>query len=250
MNGVRVTALGTGGPRVLLLPGLGARGAGFRRLAELLAPAARPILVEYPEGRRAFAGASALAEEVLLAVGPVDAVVASSFGGMVAGHLASRGGTRGVAFVGSFTNLDQLGVRGRLFRLMGPIAEIGRPGPGAAMIAANRFVPLREVADVVPTTALERRSVLLRAFAIPREPPPQPMSELSVSCIAIHGEQDWLLPVDVLPRLAATLPPGSPTHVIAGAGHVPYFTHPSTLADILRPWLAELGERVPRVEAA
>ncbi|WNZ60249.1 hypothetical protein QEG98_30210 [Myxococcus sp. MxC21-1] len=74
------------GPRVLLLPGLGARGSGFQALAHQLLPWARPILVEYPEGEAAACGAGALARQVLRAVGDVDAVVASSFGGMVAAH--------------------------------------------------------------------------------------------------------------------------------------------------------------------
>ncbi|MFP2962602.1 alpha/beta hydrolase, partial [Myxococcus sp. 1LA] len=57
--------LGQGqGPRVLLLPGLGARGSGFLALAQQLVPTARPILVEYPEGEAAACGAGVLARQV------------------------------------------------------------------------------------------------------------------------------------------------------------------------------------------
>ncbi|MFY0573619.1 alpha/beta fold hydrolase [Cystobacter fuscus] len=87
---VEWTQLPGEGPRVLMLPGLGARGAGFQALARRLQHVARPLLVEYPEGPHAARGAGALAQEVFEACGPVDAVVASSFGGMVAAHRPRR----------------------------------------------------------------------------------------------------------------------------------------------------------------
>jgi pimeloyl-ACP methyl ester carboxylesterase len=227
---------------VLFLPGLGNRGAGFRRLADRLQAYSRPILVEYPTGRAASAGAMVLARQVLDAVGTTDAIIASSFGGMVGAHLVVSGSARGIAFVGSFTSLDQLGLRGPLIRLMGPIAVAGRPGAAAAAIAANRALPANVVPDIVPVTPEERRGVLFRALAIPREGPPPPLRDLNVSCLAIHGDQDWLVPVAVLPRLVATLPKGTPSHVVVGAGHVPYFTHADLLERLLRSWLKGIGE--------
>jgi pimeloyl-ACP methyl ester carboxylesterase len=229
------------GPRVLLLPGLGARGAGFRALAEELADVARPVLVEYPEGGHAACGAKALAEQVLRASGPVDAVVASSFGGMVAAHLAAGGATRGVAFLGSFTRTAHVGPRGRLIAMMGPIAVLGRPGRVAASLAAWGRVAAGQVADVVPTTSLERLSTLQRAFAIHSEPPPPELKGLKVSCLCIQGDRDVLVPPASLHRLAASLPDGTPLHVLRGAGHVPYFSHPAACARLLTPWLQALA---------
>ncbi|TSC23532.1 alpha/beta fold hydrolase [Corallococcus sp. Z5C101001] len=229
------------GPRVLLLPGLGARGAGFRSLALRLTDVARPVLVEYPEGEHAACGAKALADQVLRVAGAVDAVVASSFGGMVAAHLAAGGATRGVAFLGSFTRTAHVGPRGRLIAMMGPIAVLGRPGRAAASLAAWRPVPSGEVADVVPTTTVERLSTLRRAFAIHSEPPPPDLKPLKVSCLCIQGDRDVLVPPSSLERLAASLPEGTPRHLLRGAGHVPYFSHPDDCARLLTPWLQALA---------
>jgi pimeloyl-ACP methyl ester carboxylesterase len=234
---------------VLLLPGLGARGAGFRALAERLAVVARPVLVEYPEGEHAACGARALAEQVLRAAGTVDALVASSFGGMVAAHLAAGGAARGVAFLGSFTRTAHVGPRGRLIAMMGPIAVLGRPGWGAASLAAWGRVTAEQVADVVPTTARERYTTLRRAFAIHSEPPPPDLRALDVSCLCIQGDRDVLVPPASLERLAASLPEGTPRHLLRGAGHVPYFSHPEDCARLLAPWLQALAAR-GRSEAA
>jgi pimeloyl-ACP methyl ester carboxylesterase len=239
---VELTEMGRGtGPRVLLLPGLGARGAGFRALAERLSFVARPVLVEYPEGSHAACGAGELARQVLTAAGRVDAVVASSYGGMVAGHLAAAGAVRGVAFVSSFTRPEHLGLRGHLIPMMGPIAVLGRPGPLTACVASWQRVPAGQVADVVPTTTLERMTTLHRAFASRREPPPPELRPLSVSCLCIQGDRDVLVPASTMARLAASLPPGTTQHLLRGAGHVPYFTHPAECARLLTPWLHALA---------
>ena len=237
---VELTHLPGEGPRLLLLPGLGARGSGFQELARRLQAVARPILVEYPEGTHAARGAGALAREVLDAAGPVEGVVASSFGGMVAAHLAGAGAVRGVAFLGSFTRLEHLGARGQLVAMMGPIAVLGRPGPLAAALASWRPVALARVPQVVPTTRHERMTTLHRAFAIRGEPPPPLLRELPVSCVCIQGSRDVLVPPSTLGRLAASLPPGTPQHLLRGGGHVPYFTHPDECARLLTPWLAAL----------
>jgi pimeloyl-ACP methyl ester carboxylesterase len=231
---------GDKGPRVLLLPGLGARGSGFRALAERLAEVARPVLVEYPEGGYAARGPGALAEQVLRAAGWMDAVVASSFGGMVAAHLAASGVARGVAFLSSFIRPEHLGFRGSFIALMGPIAVLGRPKRGAAALAAWRPIPGDQVAEVVPTTQLERMTTLRRAFAVGSEPPPPELRPFPVSCLCIQGDRDVLVPPATLERLAASLPPGTPRHMLHGVGHVPYFTHPEECARLLRPWLLAL----------
>lgn len=239
---VELTEMGRGtGPRVLLLPGLGARGAGFRALAEQLSEVARPVLVEYPEGAHAARGPGELAREVLMAAGAMDAVVASSLGGMVAAHLAAAGAVRGVAFLGSFTRSEHLGLRGRLIAMMGPIAVLGRPGPLTAALASWKPIPFHRVAEVVPTTRLERMSTLHRAFAVGGEPPPPELRGLRLSCVCLQGDRDVLVPASTMARLAASLPPGSPQHLMRGVGHVPYFTHPEECARLLTPWLAALA---------
>ncbi|HEX5750361.1 MAG TPA: alpha/beta hydrolase [Archangium sp.] len=248
---VELTEMGRGtGPRVLLLPGLGARGVGFRALAERLSSVARPVLVEYPEGSLAACGAGELARQVLTAAGRMDAVVASSYGGMVAGHLAAAGAVRGVAFLGSFTRPEHLGLRGHLIPLMGPIAVLGRPGPITACVASWKRVPAEQVADVVPTTTLERMTTLHRAFACRREPPPPELRPLPVSCLCIQGDRDVLVPASTLERLAASLPPGTPRILLRGAGHVPYFTHPEACARLLTPWLHALAPAAQAETAA
>jgi pimeloyl-ACP methyl ester carboxylesterase len=244
---VQLTEMGgaPGGPRVLLLPGLGARGTGFRALAEQLASVCCPVLVEYPEGEHAACGAGALARQVLRAAGSLDAVVASSFGGMVAAHLGAAGAAKGVAFLGSFTRPSHLGPRGLLIALMGPIAVWARPGAVAAGLAAWRPVAFSQVAEVVPTTKLERATTWHRAMAVGTEAPPPELRRLPVSCVCIQGDRDVLVPPSTLERLAASLPPGTPTHLLHGAGHVPYFTHPEACAQLLRPWLEALAPAQP-----
>jgi pimeloyl-ACP methyl ester carboxylesterase len=207
-------------------------------------------MVEYPEGKHAACGAQALAQQVLAQAGPVDAVVASSFGGMVAAHLALAGAVRGVAFLGSFTRPEQLGVRGHLLPLMGPIAVVGRPGRLAATLASwQPVLSPTEVAEVVPTTAGERYTTWLRAFSIGREPPPDALRGLALSCVCIQGDRDVLVPPATLARLADALPPGTPRHVLRGAGHVPYFTHADACCRLLAPWLSALARRRARPAA-
>lgn len=250
MKQVRIERVGQRGPRLLLLPGLGARGEGFRALAHELAEFSQPILVEYPEGREAGCGAAALARQVLGASGPVDAVVASSMGGLVAAHLTGLGATRGVAFVGSFSALEQLGPRAPLFRLMAPIARLGRPGRLAATIAAWQLVPRNQVPEIVPTTRLERLSVWHRALAVAKDSPPPALREFDLPFIALHGSRDPLVPVSVLSRLGNALPAGTPLHVLEGAGHVPYWTHPVEVADLLKPWVAAVARLVDTQRAS
>jgi pimeloyl-ACP methyl ester carboxylesterase len=205
------------------------------------------VLVEYPEGTHAACGAEALARQVLTAAGRVDAVVASSFGGMVAAWLAVAGAVRGVAFLGSFTRPEHLGLRGRLIAMMGPIAVLGRPGPLMATMASWKRIPAEQVAEVVPTSSLERMSTLHRALAIGRELPPPELRKLPVACMCIQGDRDLLVPPGTVERLVASLPPGTPRHLLRGAGHVPYFTHPEACARLLEPWLEPLAPtaRVP-----
>ncbi len=245
---VQLTELGQGrGPRVLLLPGLGARGSGFLALARCLEAVCRPVLVEYPEGLAAACGAGALARQVLRAAGSLDAVVASSFGGMVAAHLAAAGAARGVAFLGAFTRTEHLGLRGLAIGMMGPIARWARPGAVAAGLAAWAPVPFSRVQEVVPTTALERDSTWHRALAIRGEAPPPELRKLPVACVCIQGTRDVLVPPGTVTRLAASLPAGTPLHLLRGAGHVPYFTHPEDCARLLQPWLDALGPTVADV---
>ena len=178
---------------------------------------------------------------MLLAAGRMDAVVASSFGGMVAAHLAAAGVARGVAFLGSFTRPSHLGLRGSVIAMMGPIAMWGRPGIVAAGLAAWKPVPLARVCEVVPTTKLERSTTWHRALAIGGEAPPPELRRLPVSCVCIQGDRDVLVPPSTLERLCASLPSGTPRHLLRGAGHVPYFTHPEACARLLRPWLEALA---------
>jgi pimeloyl-ACP methyl ester carboxylesterase len=107
-------------------------------------------------------------------------------------------------------------------------------------LASWKRVPSEQVPEVVPTTWREQRTTFHRAFAIGSEPPPPELRTLPVSCICLQGERDVLVPPSTLRRLAASLPPGTPTHLLRGAGHVPYFTHPEECARLLAPWLAEL----------
>jgi pimeloyl-ACP methyl ester carboxylesterase len=149
-----------------------------------------------------------------------------------------------VAFLGSFTRTEHLGPRGRLIAMMGPIAVLGRPGPLTAALASWRPISPARVPEVVPTTRLERMTTLHRAFAIRGEPPPPSLRALPVSCVCIQGNRDVLVPPSTVRRLAASLPPGTPQHLLRGAGHVPYFTHPEECARLLTPWLAALAPPV------
>lgn len=239
---VAYTSFGEGvGPRLALLPGLGARGEGFAALAQLLALRNRPIIVEYPEGHHAAEGPRALARRVAQAVGPVDGVVASSYGGLVAAHMVDQGAAKGIAFIGSFSRLSHLGWRGALIAAMGPIAWL-RPGLGAATLAAAGPVERTEVPRIVPTTARERSAVWHRSRAAADDPPVD-LRARGGPCVAIQGRLDVLVPMATLSRLVADLPEGTAAHVLPMAGHVPYHSHPWEVARLLAPWVSELSGR-------
>lgn len=249
---VEIIEQGAGeGPLVLMLPGLGNRGAGFRPLARALSRWMRPVIVEYPEGHHAATGAATLARDVASVVGPMDGVIASSFGGMVAAHFAQISDVRGVAFLGSFTQLDQLGVRASLIRLMGPVAMMGHHvAPLLATVAAFGHVPREHVEDVIPSSVPERTAVLHRSWAIPGESRGVELSGRALSCVAIQGSHDVLVPASTLRRLAKALPPGSRTHLLKGAGHVPYLTHVEQCVERLRPWIDSLRAEPAEERAA
>jgi pimeloyl-ACP methyl ester carboxylesterase len=93
---------------------------------------------------------------------------------------------------------------------------------------------------VIPSTQPERSAVWHRAFAIPTEPHGAALHDLPISCVALQGSHDLLVPSSTLPLLAKALPPGSATHIIRGAGHVPYLTHVEECVRLLRPWIESL----------
>ena len=234
---VVVTALPGKGPRVLLLPGLGARGRGFAALAERLGSWSSPSWVDYPESRWAAVGPDRLADEVFACAGPVDLVVASSYGGLVAAHLVHSGATRAVAFVGSFLRPSHLGWRQGLLRRMGEIALWGRPGVLSAMVASAGWVPLEQACDVVPTTLIERDTVRFRVGALTSESLAPPLVDVpGLRCLVIQGGRDLLVPPSTVPRLMADLPPGTELVTLPDAGHVPYFSHPDELSRLLERW--------------
>ncbi|HSP78006.1 MAG TPA: alpha/beta hydrolase, partial [Myxococcaceae bacterium] len=125
--------------------------------------------------------------------------------------------------------------------MMGPIAVLGRPGALMASVASWKRIPAEQVAEVVPTTSLERMSTFHRALAIGKELPPPELCRLPVACVCLQGERDVLVPASTMERLVASLPPGTPRHLLRGVGHVPYFTHPEVCARLLRPWLESLA---------
>ncbi len=239
-GGVRCEWVGDGATRLVCVPGLGARGAGFSRLASILSLGVKVGIVDLADEGRDVRTPRALAEALAQAVGEVDGVVASSMGGLVAAHFAERGWCRGVAFLGSFTRLGQLGWRGRCFAGMGPVAVIGRPGRLAASLAAAEPVPAREVAELVPTTAAERWDVWRRAWAVAGDVSAPGVVPAQVACVAIQGGRDVLVPPATMPRLLRDLPAGTPAHVLSDAGHVPYWSHPWDVARLLAPWIERL----------
>jgi pimeloyl-ACP methyl ester carboxylesterase len=238
---VRVVEWGGRGPRLLMLPGLGARGDGFAPLARRMTSHAQVLTVDYPEGLAAARDAGALAGEVADAVGDVDGLLASSMGGLVATHLMARRRARGVAFLGSFSRLGQLGWRARAFALMGHIAVLGRPGPAAAAIAAAEWVGGGAAPVLVPTTSTERWSVWYRSRAVSEAQDPPSLVGSEGHFVAIQGGRDILVPPRTVDQLRRELPPGTPVYVIPDAGHVPYWSHPWDVARLLAPWMQRLG---------
>ncbi len=235
------TVAGGVGPRIVCLPGLGARGQGFAALVDALRPWAAPSWVDYPESRWAAVGPDRLAAEVLSQVGPVDLVVASSYGGLVAAHLAHAGATRAVAFVGSFLRPAHLGWREPLLFRMGEMALWGRPGPLTASIAAAGWVRSERAAEIVPTTLLERETVRYRVGALRPETLAPPLAERSgLKYLVIQGERDFLVPPSTAPKLLRDLPPETRLVTLPDAGHVPYFSHPGAVAELLKGWLPEV----------
>jgi pimeloyl-[acyl-carrier protein] methyl ester esterase len=96
--------------------------------------------------------------------------------------------------------------------------------------ARDTLASLRErMAEAPPPDprALEGGLDILRhASLVPR------LRELRVPLTIIHGARDTLVPVAAARALAARLP-GSALHVIEGAGHAPFLSHPLSFEAII-----------------
>jgi len=227
-------------PRILFLPGLGARANGFSLLADRLRSSARCVLVEYPRGSDAGDTPGELAARLAATVGSFQGVVASSYGGLLAGELVRQGHVKNAAFIGSFFRKSHLGWRGPFVPLLGGVAIGVRPGRLFASIASARLVSRETTADIVPTTREEQWALWYRSNALRRWPDPGDLRGIEGKFLVIQGGRDLLVPPRVADRLLKDLPPRTFLFRIPEAGHVPYSTHPAECAERLANWCADL----------
>jgi pimeloyl-[acyl-carrier protein] methyl ester esterase len=66
-----------------------------------------------------------------------------------------------------------------------------------------------------------------------------PLPDLRPPSLWLFGSHDALVPAEVADRIALLLPQAR-THVIPGAAHAPFLSHPEQTADSIRAFLAGL----------
>jgi pimeloyl-ACP methyl ester carboxylesterase len=111
-------------------------------------------------------------------------------------------------------------------------------------------VKAEHVANIIPSTPAERSAIWHRSRAVSNESRGVDLRDLPLSCVALQGSHDLLVPASTLSRLAGALPVGSRTQLIRGAGHVPYLTHLDECVRYLRPWIASISAGSSREVAA
>lgn len=230
---------------VLCVPGMAASGISFARLAPLAATYDLRLLsgpIEpYPGGsRRPFADAI----ESILDQFDRPVLLGTSFGSLVAIDVASRsaGRLRGLVVPAAFARnrafppflrpMEKLLPRlQRLGQLFAPVVARFVGGLGLDRNAIRELI--RESKEFSPE---ERRRRLEEIFETDLR---AMLTSIDLPSLVIYGNRDRLVSKRDALELAALLP-RSEYREIAGAGHVPYVSHPAMFNALLGPFLARM----------
>jgi pimeloyl-ACP methyl ester carboxylesterase len=222
---------------LICVPGYGALGECFARLAPLANVFDMNLLTPPEDGHRR---PDVLAHHASLVASfarrfdrPV--LLGTSFGGPVAIEAAAQLGEAcgGLILISTYAALRDHPLR-RLIPIIGWLEAFANAvqrvgvyfvgGPDLDRDAAREL--LRQTRSI---SRSEKHARLLNALTCDAE---RAASRIRVPTLVIHGERDRMVPLERGRALAAAIP-GAELHVIPGAGHVPYVTHPAAVVDQL-----------------
>lgn len=242
------SAVQSGVPRVLIIPGLDGNTALWRGVATTVLPGLRPLWFDHSMDR-ATDGLEGLARRAL-AVLDADTdraapayICGESFGGPVALTLARRhpDRVRGLVLISTFGRYpDRVNVRMGLAaaRVLGNhlsrrVLELSHPltVPGALGLHApphvTRAYLARPLGDVDAYRA--KCELTLRFDARPW------LHEIRARTVVLAGASDPVVPLVAGHHLARGLP-GARFHAIAG-GHLAWFVRPAEVGALIGDWL-------------
>jgi pimeloyl-[acyl-carrier protein] methyl ester esterase len=244
------------GPDVMLIHGWGMHGGVWADVRDQLAQEYRVHVVDLPgmgySAPIAPFDLKRLAQVVAAELPENAAIIGWSLGGQVALRLAldHPGRVSRVALVGStprFVQGDgwQAGIAPQVFRQF------------AAQVAADyhdtmtRFLGLQAFGGEASRTLL--RELKERFFVRPAPDAESlrdaltilletdlraELPQLRIPVLLLHGNRDTLAPVAASQWMAQQLPQAR-LHVIEGASHAPFLSHPATFMQTVRPFLKE-----------
>jgi pimeloyl-ACP methyl ester carboxylesterase len=230
---------------IVCLAGMGANGRSFARLAPLardwlILPINTPV--ETPGASDPLEFTAEVVEEYLDSEGlerPV--LLGSSFGGAAAAMVALRRPERLRALV-----LVSPALSRRQIPLAFPqfIDLLEAPEPIARLMAPlavnimGGFALDRESRDEIVRQSrhFQGDELKRRLLAIKTHDLLPALRALETPTLIVHGSRDWLVPWR-RGRWTARAIPGSQFHLIRGAGHLPYLSHPHEFNQVLSDFL-------------
>ncbi len=234
---LRVSRFGDG-RALVCVPGYGATGESFARLAPLADRYDFHLLTPPEEARQAGDPIARFGEIVAAYAQRFERplLLGTSFGGPVVLEAASRLGDdiAGLVLISTFASLPRTPLRWLTWALpaLEWLAERTRRwgvyvlgGRGLDRAAAREL--LREVESI---SRAEKHARLRAALRCDRE---DLARRIAVPVLLIHGTRDPIVPLHNGRRLAALIPHAE-LHEIRGAGHVPYVTHAPAVMALLR----------------
>jgi pimeloyl-ACP methyl ester carboxylesterase len=180
-------------------------------------------------------------ERALAAIGRPAIVFGSSMGGLVLQRLLARGGRPLAAVLlgsvppgGLAPSVSRMALRSpRSLHTLFQLATGARDGRGLLELLAHDPLPLTD--DMLARQLLGREST--RAlWEMTWTPMPPAVTPVRVPMLALHGEQDLMLPVSALDEIAARW--GADAIAVSGVGHVPMIERRwRTVANLITRWI-------------
>ncbi len=146
----------------------------------------------------------------------------------------------------------------RTFKRLGRLVQIGGPlAPLLGHIGIARRVALRQIVSRPGQLTAEQASFLIRAphrcdafhdvlRRLPEEPEPGPIDASAGPIRIVWGSEDRLLPLQGYSERWRRLIPDAEWVVLEGAGHVPMYDDPASIADLI----LEVTARVSRTKVS
>lgn len=225
-----------------------------------------------PDGFRHSIAASVDFAEAELDAAGIDRlhIAGNSLGGWFAIELARRGRALSTVAIAPGGGWERGSVEEkrllRTFERMGRLVRIGGPiAPILGRIGIAKHLALKQVVSRPGRLTTEQASFLIRAphrcdtfydvlRRLPLEPDPPRMDASSGPMRIVWGTKDHLLPLKGYSERWRRLLPGAEWVILEGAGHVPMYDDPKSVAELIlevttavRPAPAEVAEPISAV---